>query len=71
MHIEKIFLQSTFKGAKDATERNIKKGTSPKRGNEATIPPGRLLLQYLLPGYFYKIRVSRRCKMEEGMGENL
>ena len=40
-----------------------KRGTPRKRLNEATVPPGRLL--------FPVIRVSRRCKTQQGMRENL
>ena len=47
----------------------LHKGASPKRGtprkrlNEATVPPGGPL--------FPVVRVSRRCKTQQGMRENL
>ena len=40
-----------------------KRGTPRKRLNEATFPPGRPL--------FPVVRVSRRCKTQQGMRENL
>ena len=40
-----------------------KRGTPRKRLNEATVPPGRPL--------FPVVRVSRRCKTQQGMRENL